>query len=327
LASGSAPLSKFFGGDSGIVASLTKAKIFMTIVIAAHSLPKEGQGIWFSADSMISRDRPVLCEYKKIYEVDARINAPRFHVHSITSFDEVLYKHPVVVAFAGDLAAAHHILNQISSHLESLIAYLDGDGNPTLSMECAFDSESALRTHFHPHDYPNYSPACKLLTADFIAGVIKHAFNLAVQSGRRYKLNEEEIRNLIAEVVVGLQCPIKKTFHLLRFTPSFNPPSYLPEVTVTEIQPGQAVTIGVPNQEAGAQSCLDHARASDKNIGDSLFSHLVSLVDEGSIASIGHPCVLKKLTGGGLKVVKKTGLSIGAGAANPKLLGVDHIRL
>ncbi|MBB5882351.1 hypothetical protein GGR74_003573 [Xanthomonas arboricola] len=296
----------------------------MTLIIAAHNFGNAEPGLWFAADSMISRGRPVLCEYKKIYDVSVRINAPRFRAHNIAAFDDVIYEQSIAVAFAGDLTTAHHILNQITHHLGRLIAYQDHTGSPTLSMECAFDVSRVHRTEFDPHDYPDYRPATKLLTAYFIAKVVQHAFNLAVQSGRRYKLNEEEIKNLIAHVVIGLRCPEAGTFHLFSLTPAFPAPDYFPKVEMIEIIPGKVVTIGVSGQEASTQACHDAARQEHKSLGESLFSHLVSLVDSGSIDSIGHPCVLKKLTSRGIEDVRKTGLPVGAGAANPNLKGKDH---
>ncbi|HHA2559152.1 MULTISPECIES: hypothetical protein [Stenotrophomonas] len=297
----------------------------MTLVIAAHSLPNEPAGLWFAADSMISRDRPVLCEYRKIYNVVVRVNAPRFRAHQIHAFDNVILEHSIAVAFAGDLTTAHHILNQITDHLGSLIAYQDDEGKPTLSMACSFDSSRARRTHFDPHQYPNYHASTSLLTADFIADVARHAFNLAVQSGRRYKFNEDEIKHLFAQLVIGIQCPSTGTFHLMSLFPLFPAPNYFPDVRMKRIQPGKVVTIGVPSQEAAAQACHDEAQKGGKPLGESLFSHLTALVDGNSIPSIGHPCVLRKLTSNGLELVKTTGLPAGAGDANPNLKGKDHI--
>ncbi|MFL9582723.1 hypothetical protein [Stenotrophomonas sp. AB1(2024)] len=297
----------------------------MTLVIAAHSLPNERPGLWFAADSMISRERPVLCEYRKIYEVAVRVNAPNFRVHSIAAFDNVIYEQAIAVAFAGNLTTAHHILNQISDHLSRLIAYQDDAGNPTLSMECSFDSRRAFGTHFHPHEYPDFHSATSLLTASFIANVAQHAFNLAVQSGRRYKFNEDEIEHLIAQVVIGIRCPTAGTFHLYCLIPSFPAPGYFPDVRMEEIGPGKVVTIGTPNQEASTQACHDAAREGGKELGESLFSHLVALVDGNSIPTIGHPCVLKELTDKGLLARRTSGLQIGAGDANPNLKGKDHI--
>jgi hypothetical protein len=274
---------------------------------------------------MISRDRPVLCEYRKIYNVAVRVNAPRFRTHQIVAFDNIIHEHSIAVAFAGDLTTAHHILNQITDHLGNLIAYQDDSGNPTLSMQCSFDSSRALSTYFDPLDYPDYHASTGLLTADFIANVARHAFNLAVQSGRRYKFNEDEIKHLFAQLVIGIQCPSAGNFRLVSLTPLFPAPGYFPDVRMKEIHPGEVVTIGVPNQEAAAQACHDEAQVGEKRLGESLFSHLTALVDGNLIPSIGHPCVLKRLTSSGLESVKTTGLPAGAGDANPHLKGKDHI--
>jgi len=192
-------------------------------------------------------------------------------------------------------------------------------------MKCSFDSGRAQRTNFNPLELPNFHGSIALLTADFIANVARHAFNLAVQSGRRYKFNEEEIKHLFAQLVIGIQCPSSGTFHLRSLFPLFPAPSYFPDVKMTEIHPGEVVTIGVPNQEAAAQACHDEAQQGGKPLGESLFSHLTSLVDGNLIPSIGHPCVLRKLTSDGLQLVKTTDLPAGAGDANPFLKGKDHI--
>ncbi len=298
----------------------------MTIVVAAHTLSKEIDGIWFAADSMISRDRPVLCEYKKIHEVIVRVNAPRFRVHSIAEFDRVIFEHPVAIAFAGDLTIAHHILNQVVHHLSRLVAFQDDSGKPTLNMACDFDMARAKSIDFHPHDYPTYESSIALLTAGFIADVVRHAFNLAVQSGRRYKFNEHEVKYLFAQVLMGARCPQANTFHLYSLLPSFPPPQYFPEVLMTEIERGHVVTSGVQEQEGAVQACRDSAERRGESLGAALFSYLVDLVDSNSIATIGHPCVLKRLDANGVHSVRMTGLSPGSGDANPNLKGKDHVR-
>ncbi|MCW1984262.1 hypothetical protein FHY25_004336 [Xanthomonas arboricola] len=319
----------------------------MTIIFAAHKFAKtladpydfsdlgsaerryvledKPSGIYFVADSMISAlGKQVLSEYKKVHEVPVIVNGPRFRVHNIAAFDDVLLRHPVVVAFAGNLTTAHHILNQITQHLSRLIAFEDVDGKRILAMECAFNMKRARSIQFHPHDLPSYASAVDQLTAPIIAGITKHAFNLAIQSARRYKLSKNDMDTLVAQFILGVKCPKYRTYHLYRLKPSVSVTNFMPCVQMEEVIPGQVVSIGIEHEQASAQAVYEESLARLDDPGLKLFDHLISLIDSNKYLSIGHPAALKLLGANGMENIKKTKLALGFGEANPQFPGSEH---
>lgn len=192
----------------------------MTLVIAGRN---ENNGLFIVADSAItstgSTSRLVLSSFKKVYPIDIKLWQPYFINESFRDYFEVYYEARCFVAVAGRTLTIQHVLNSITGHLSKLriSAIYDEENMVKYTMFLHCDNKNPLFKNncywqedmFVPKNhYANVYDANKVL--DFIEKIILEA----IIDAKKYKLDENEFKELLSEYIVGIYCNKTKK-HLL----------------------------------------------------------------------------------------------------------------
>jgi hypothetical protein len=184
----------------------------------------EPVGLFVVADSAITNHtngRTILNGFRKTHSIEVKLWKPHFTPDgSFRDYNEVHETNNTFLSFAGSTLTAQHIINSITTHLQSLrisfkrherdhsiiyTAIRHCQPNPlhTPSQVSHWDDDTFLNRDFEG-----------LLTGELIAETIEYSMNDALKSASRYKLDIEEFQAMHTEIVAGVWCPVKKRHEL-----------------------------------------------------------------------------------------------------------------
>lgn len=188
-------------------------------------IPKmEAGGLFVIADSAITNPangRTILNGFRKTHIVEVKLWKPYFMPDgSFRDYKEVYETNNTFVSFAGSTLTAQHIINSITTHLQSL----------RISFKRHEQDRSIIYTAIrHCQPNPLYTPNQVsywdddtflskdfegLLTGELIADTIEYSMNDALKSASKYKLDIEEFQAMHTEIVAGVWCPVRKRHEL-----------------------------------------------------------------------------------------------------------------
>lgn len=141
-----------------------------------------------------------------------------------------------------------------------------------------------------------------ILTAEYIAEVVEHSINKALSSAQKHKLDENSLKEMYTEFILGVNCPSSKSDLLIKYTMKQRITlEGMIEVYVVgeKIQEGDVAVIGMTSRFGDLAQ--DAAKSAIEN-GLSLKSEMTSFVKkaisevnaEGSF-QIAMPVVVKSL--------------------------------
>lgn len=184
----------------------------------------EAGGLFVIADSAITNSangRTILNGFRKTHIVEVKLWKPYFMPDgSFRDYKEVYETNNTFVSFAGSTLTAQHIINSITTHLQSLrisfkrherdrsiiyTAIRHCQPNPLNSPNQVsyWDDDTFLNNDFEG-----------LLTGELIADTIEYSMNDALKSASKYKLDIEEFQAMHTEIVAGVWCPVRKRHEL-----------------------------------------------------------------------------------------------------------------
>lgn len=285
----------------------------MTLIIAGHEfrnglrwkaksvdgVPKitdqgalEPCGLFFASDSIITANgMALLGGFRKVYPITVKLWKPYFVGQYFQSYHQEHSTCECVIAFAGGTLTAQHVLNGISGHLEKLrISFersdgLLGQGRYVVRLACQ-ENELEKGQGVDRWDSDMFLPVdmADLLTADVIADAVEHSINHALESARPYKLGPEEFKTLYTEFLLGVQCPVTKTYRLFeyRFQQRLRPEDSLLEVFTEkeEIPPGTVAVLGRREDfKPGAQALFNSLLSAGIAPAQQMFEYLNQAID------------------------------------------------
>ena len=217
----------------------------MTLVVAGHNFNrnlwgytddlKEGQserqeGIFAIADSIITSfssngHRPLLSGFKKIKEIPVKLWQPYFIGQNFKSYHNVFLQFECFVAFAGSTLTAQHVIDLITNHLATLrIDFESGDfqNNFRYVVKKICDSNNLERngngTVYGDDMFIPERHYQGILTGEYIAEVVEHSINKALISASKYKLDEQSLREMNTEFILGVNCPSSGCDLLIKYS-------------------------------------------------------------------------------------------------------------
>lgn len=302
----------------------------MTLVVVGHDLQPslsflddgaislESNGIFVATDSAITRDyrdgrQIVLAGFRKAYAITAKLWQPSFIGEHFNGYRTVYQEIDCVLAFAGGVLTAQHIMNSITEHLGKLrITYIESDGGAGAYKVVRHCQDNPLERMpggdvwgedmFLPTDYEG------LLTADVISDNVLHSIKSAVSSAKKYKIDEEGFRSLYTEFALGVYCPVERKYRLFKYSMSLVrgfTGLYEIEVNKGEVPEDDIVVLGMRSQfENNAKIVFEYYRSRGKSPTDLMLDFVNYAIDTaGGIGSeIDRPSVLKVLNGGRLSM-------------------------
>ncbi|MCF2828619.1 hypothetical protein L3V43_22540 [Pseudoalteromonas sp. L23] len=272
------------------------------------------EGLFAIADSIITSlssngHSPLLSGFKKIKEIPVKLWQPYFIGENFKSYNNVFLQFECFVAFAGSTLTAQHVIDLISNHLATLrIDFQSGnfetDGKYVVKKIC--DSNNLIknaRSSVYGDDM--FIPEKHyrgILTAEYIAEVVEHSINKALSSAQKHKLDENSLKEMYTEFILGVNCPSSKSDLLIKYTMKQRITlEGMIEVYVVgeKIQEGDVAVIGMTSRFGDLAQ--DAAKSAIEN-GLSLKSEMTSFVKkaisevnaEGSF-QIAMPVVVKSL--------------------------------
>lgn len=280
----------------------------MTLVIAGHSLRDMSyggiggsfcDGVFFVADSSITQgDRLLVSGFKKVVETPVRVAGMNFQEEWFNGYLGYNFEGGCGIAFAGSTLVAQHIMNSIRNHLSDLKpTYLDGKYQ--LAMPC--ETEKFLDGYYDMDMFQKHHLGTNhLLTAEFIAGVVKHSVQSVLIQAKKHKSMESMFAAYKAEFILGVCCPKTRKHHIYRYDilPSSTEGAV---VSMEEIPEGKVAVIGLRNlHEQGANDAFADAVANGRSTGPALFDFLANAIkaqNEIGVFEIGFPAFHYKVEG------------------------------
>lgn len=277
-------------------------------------------GLFAVADSSITTPnsngaQAILGGFRKIYPVQIKVWKPCFNGVYFHGYLEVHYEAECFVAIAGSTLTAQHVLNLISEHLRKIrISYersrkLLNPGRYVLVRHCQKNELEAgqgvdewAEDMFTPNDYIN------LVAAEDIVKIVEYSINEALNSARKYKIDEQSLKAMYSEFAVGIYCPKEKNHQLFvfRMKSRTNEDGIIEVYATSErIEEGKVAVLGMRCEfEAGAQevmlTSIEQEVSPSKNIFDFVNGAIDKVRGNGSFA-IDRPSVCKVFQQGQLK--------------------------
>ncbi|ELZ5062551.1 hypothetical protein UYK21_005350 [Enterobacter hormaechei] len=239
----------------------------MTLIIGGYEINEFEDGATFIiADSAITRMttyknstdnkkttevKTLLNGYRKFYEIDLKIKHPKFNnsgffekYHKIETYGKC------VIAFAGGKDTAHHIINSIELSLSNLKIAL-GDSISIYLVPMGNKTPQEINTSYGQCwdvDFYNFRNVHLLLDKNFISTLIKDVISESVNSARKYKIDEEGIKDLECEFLVSIYCEKTRRNYLFKYTVTkqMSGDIFVPAVEMREVGRNELVYIGVP---------------------------------------------------------------------------------
>jgi hypothetical protein len=313
----------------------------MTLIVVGHELERnltyawgadseiahkkagmKSVGIFAVADSSITTPnsgglQTILGGFRKVYPVQIKVWKPYFNGLYFRSYLEVHFEAECFVAIAGSTLTAQHVLNLISEHLGKIrISYerskeLCAPGKYVLIRHCQpneLEAGQGVDTWdedmFTPNDYID------LVTANDIAKIVEYSINEALNSARKYKIDEQSLKAMYSEFAVGIYCPKEKMHQLFVFRmQSRTNTEGIIEVYATneQIEEGKVAVLGMRCEfESEAQEVMDASIEEEVSPSRKLFDFVNCAIDKirdnGSFA-IDRPSVCKVFRQGQLKTI------------------------
>ncbi|WP_373031434.1 hypothetical protein [Sulfurovum sp.] len=269
-------------------------------------------GIFAIADSAITTfqgGKTLLTNFRKIYDIEAKVYKPRFAPDGIfQGYDNLYSRHPILVGFAGNTLVAQHILNTISGHLEHLeigckersiglqeieyIVNMPCESNDLKSSSFAQWGEDT----FLPKDYEG------LLTGELLAGFIEHSINHALESAKKHRLNEDEFKQMNTDLFSGIYCPVDREhqIYIFRMKHKLNADGVLVVYTEKEKLPANEIAVlGMKKDFEEEAKRLNYNAIKDdlssSNVLEDYLLKCIETVSKRGSFEIARPVVHKKL--------------------------------
>ena len=291
----------------------------MTLIIAGHKLEKgftwggvdselEESGLFIASDSAItdSNNKTLLGGFKKVYSVPVRVWKPYFIENTFHSYQSIFYQSECFIAIAGSTLTAQHVVNLISEHLANLqITYFPPSAeNKQAYRVVRHCSENPLKIHpgidswsenmFTDNDYYG------IVTGEVFDEVIEHSINTALLSARKYKLDEDSLRQMYTEFAAGIYCPNLRKHRLFTYRTKHEKNQegvYEVFAEKEEVLPNEVAVLGMAKRfKDGAQRKFEEAISSRTPPASVMFDYLNSAIDEvckEGGAEIDRPSVLR----------------------------------
>ena len=301
----------------------------MTIVIAGYNFREnpwreldnikertgvQQEGLFAIADSIITSHNsnghsPLLSGFKKIKEIPIKLWQPNFVGQSFQGYSSVFMQLECFVAFAGSTLTAQHVIDLISNHLATLrIDYdrKDCTSPPEYLVKKSCDANTLIRNGssslygddmFVPEVHYN-----DLLTGEYICEVVEHSITTSLKSAQKYRLDEQALREMYSEFILGVTCPVSRKDHLVKFTMDrkLNHEGVYEVFAKSERVPeGEVAVIGMNNRFGeSAQTAAREAIAVGESLRRKMETFVLDAIkevnDEGSF-QIAMPMVSKEL--------------------------------
>ena len=279
-------------------------------------------GLFAVADSLISTpgthaSRPILSGLRKIHPIAVQLWKPYIVNREFRNYSEIHLSTQCFVAFAGSTLTATHVLNTISEHLGMLRITFESDDIAThkpryvVKRDCEYVHIRDTKKHIEwSDDMYSSSDFENILTAEHIAEVIEHSINVAFNSAKRYRLDENAFKQMQTEFVAGIQCPATRQYRLFsfRFMTRLSGEGLMEAYTVRqETYDDQVVVLGMRDEfEVRAQVAYQMALKAGTPTGRALFDFLNLAIDEvveTDNVLIDRPSSHKHLENGTLKKI------------------------
>ncbi len=276
----------------------------MTLIIAGHKFEKgfswdesdkslEPRGIFVASDSAITtvNGKILLGGFKKVYTIPIRIYLPYFVDSTFHSYKSVFYESNCFVAIAGSTLTAQHVINLITEHLSNLqISYFppsktEMKGEYKVLRHCEENplKEGAGVNVWDENIFYNENLS-NIVEGDVFNDVIEHSINKALVSARKYKLDEDSLRQMYTEFASGVYCPRSQSHTLFRYTTAnkLNEEGiYEVYARKEEVKPGEIAVLGMRKKfDVKAQQKFDNLISSNTPPAPKMFCYLNQAIDE-----------------------------------------------
>ena len=285
----------------------------MTLVVAGKSVRKGFSfagdetyrmctGLFFAADSVITNPtgNPIVEGFKKVVSIPVRVSGMNFLDTTFHSYHGYRYEGACAMAFAGSTLVSQHILNAIGNHL--------GDLKPTwfegryqLAMAC--EKHKLIKQGGYYEDDMFAEDFCGrdgLLTADYIAGVAKHAIETVLDHSRRHAGVKDYRYAISAEFILGLRCPADGQEYLYRYEIVEETKDWY-VVKMVKVGDDEVAVIGQKAQHSDdARICYRSAIQTGAETGRAMLDYVSSAVRDANqigVFGIGFPTFLYELVG------------------------------
>ncbi len=301
----------------------------MTIVVAGYNYGKNPwrevdggknplgvrkEGIFAIADSVITSHSsngrsPLLSGFKKIKEVPVKLWKPYFIDRNFHSYNSVFMRFECFVAFAGSTLTAQHVIDLISNHLATLrIDYQRASYSspPEYVVKKSCDHNNLISNgNGSLYDLEMFVPEVHyngILTAEYIFDVVEHSINKALRSAQKFRLDEQSLREMYTEFILGVNCPATGSDHLVKYTMDKRINSegvYEVYAVSSYVDEGDIAVIGMSNRfgedaKEKAKETIKNGLSLKDEMTEFVKSAILEINGEGSF-QIAMPMVIKNM--------------------------------
>lgn len=270
-------------------------------------------GIYFVADSAITiGDKTLLNGFKKIHKIAGAVWKPLMSGGQFRGYFDKEFEFSVAIAFAGNTLSAQHYMNVISNHLENLRmtilngyypfeydVILDCQRNPIMHRGLIIDEDGL-----------NWTDCRKYVSADRIANIVKHSIEHGLESAREYKLDENDFKSLVTEMILAVKCPFDGEYYLYQYTMEPVKIEGISNLRVVDKRIGtnELAIIGRKTDfSAEAQNIHDIEFSKGNLLSEKMYAYLnccITKANSDGDKSIARPSVLKIYKENKLKLAK-----------------------
>ena len=290
----------------------------MTLIIAGFT---DSRRLFFASDSTISDgNRTLLNGFQKVYEVPVIVHEPYFIVNHFQRYLPSRKHTHCAIAFAGSTLTAQHVLNSITSELGSLFFGQDAVGKYGILRRDEYNELiKQSRVQLWAEDMFLPEDMTGLLTGKVIADAVAHAVQKAVESARRYAIDEQGFKKLENQYAVGTYSPDSDEVSLYEIdvVRSVSEDGMLvPLVKIKEVCQSEISVLGLRERfKTEAETALHQAHQQAETSASALFRFLNSAIEriwtEGSRV-IDRPAYLYEFSATGLTEQEVSGPGCGA---------------
>ena len=247
----------------------------MTLIAAGYENQRR---LFFAADSTISNGiTTVLGGFQKVYEIPVQTSEPLFMGERFHRYGAARQRTTCTVAFAGNTLTSQHVLNIITKHLANLMIGQDRGGQyATLRFDEYNEILRQNRDQAWDENMFTAEDMRDILTGDRILEIIQHAIGSAIDSARKYKLDEMGVRSLKNEYAIGIYCPRDETVSLavIRTDVQSDGSGILqPQLTTTKVNQNTVAVLGMKNRfSVDGDAAYRAASAEGNSTGRAMFS-------------------------------------------------------
>lgn len=246
--------------------------------------------------------------FKKVVSVPVRVSGMNFLDTTFHSYQGYRYEGACAMAFAGSTLVSQHMLNAIGNHL--------GDLKPTwfegryqLAMACEKDKLIKQGGYYEDDMFAeDFCGRDGLLTADYIAGVAKHAIETVLDHSRRHAGVKDYRYAVSAEFILGLKCPADGQDYLYRYEIVEETRDWY-VVNMVKVGDDEIAVIGLKAEHSGdALICYRSAIQAGDETGRAMLDYVASAVRKANQIGdlkIGLPAFLYELVGVRLDKVER----------------------